>query len=100
MNIFKLFRQPPPPKPAKPATAIAQTTAQPLVVNPDAAQKIEHAEYRAGAIRRYIEQTPSISAAKMMEFRHEMREHALTLLKAGKVDEAGHDALIALTKGA
>lgn len=82
------------PSELAPAAATVATRTQPMIVNPDDRQKIENALYRISAIHRHLEAHGEVSPQRMQEFRNETRLHALALLTAGQVDEAGHDEIL------
>lgn len=75
-------------------------TAKPIVVNPNASQRLSNAAYRVDAIRRYIEQTDYIPAEKMRQLYAEMVEHVSFMFKEGQIDLFHHDRMIALVADA
>lgn len=80
--------------------APAGVKTKPIVINPNASQRLSNAAYRVDAIRRYIEQTEHIPAEKMRQLYAEMVEHVNLLFKEGQTDLFHHDAMIKLVEDA
>lgn len=99
-KIFKFLR------PETPAPV--GISAQPMVIQaansrPDINEDLKRDAYRVDAIQRYIEQKAAdnkeIPPERRREFRAEMHERTLRLVKHGLITPAQQDALLTLVGG-